>query len=203
MKLRDLRSHDDKARAGNAGSSLKVQTAQVLAQRDVIAWLEAERTRLAPAPDLEVRALVPPVGDRVVQQIGQPELPVLELRLHGHQLLLRGRQLLGELLAPGQQRRHVRTFAFRHADGLRVRIALGPQAVRLDLPGLAPVFQRFQALHVEGEPAPRQIARDALRIGTQQLRIDHRKHPLEKSETLIPARAPAAWTARAPAPRQS
>ncbi len=113
-----------------------------------------------------------------MQQVRDAELPLLQLRLHRDQLLFRARQIAGELLAFGDQRRHiaaVATLSLRHADSLGIGIALGAQSVGLDLHRLALLLQSSQRLHIEHEAAARQIAGDGFRIGTQQLWIDHRE----------------------------
>src|SRR2546423_7444164 len=69
VQARELRAHHDEAAACDARRGLEIQPRKPLTELHVIARLERELARLAPAAHLEVGALVAPVGDRGVQQI--------------------------------------------------------------------------------------------------------------------------------------
>ncbi len=80
MQVRDLcRACTTKRAPEMRPAASKSSPPQVLAELDVIARLEAERARLAPAAHLDVRTLVAAVRHRFVQQVRQSELPALEL----------------------------------------------------------------------------------------------------------------------------
>ena len=172
VQARHLRAHHHEAGARDARRGLEVEPREPLADLHVIARLEREVARFAPAPHLEVGALVVPVGDRGVQQIRQPELPLFELGLHGSKRRFRRAEARSESLAFGDQRAHVLAAPFSHADRLGVDVALGAQPIHLHLPGLALLLQGPERRDVERIAAPREIARHGLRIGAQQLRID-------------------------------
>src|SRR6185503_16879056 len=133
MQVRNLRAHHDEPRAGHANGGLEIQSAQTLAELDVVARLEGKRARLSPAPYFDVRALVLAVRHGVMQQVGNAELPLLQFGLYRDQLLFRDCEVEGELLALCNQRGDIATFGLRHADSLGIRIALRAQPIGLDL----------------------------------------------------------------------
>ena len=89
MQPRELRTHHHEARAGNAARRFEIQSAERFAQLDVIPRLEVELARLAPAAHFDVGLLIAPFRHRLVQQVRQAHLPLIELRLHFGELLVR------------------------------------------------------------------------------------------------------------------
>ena len=65
---------------------------ELLAELDVIARLEVEMARLAPATQLDVRGLVASVRHALVQHVRQAEHQLVELRLHLGELSFRLRR---------------------------------------------------------------------------------------------------------------
>ena len=171
--MRDLVAQHHEARPGDARRGREINAAQALAHLDVIARLEGEAARLAPVAHLKIGTLVGTLRHRGMQQIGKPELPLLQLLLYGAELRLRLGERDGEALALGDECAGLLAAPLGHADRLGVGVALSAQAVQFHRPGLALFLQRPQGRHIELEAAARQIARYAFRVGAQQLRIDH------------------------------
>src|SRR5580698_6901056 len=139
----------------------------------MVARLERELARTAPTPHLDVGAVVAPVRNRIVQQIGQPELHGLELTLDRIQCRIDVLELTGQRLAARHQRCGILAPTLRHSHSLRIAVALGANPVRLHLPALTLLLERAHGAHVECDTAAREVARDAWQVAAKQLRIDH------------------------------
>jgi hypothetical protein len=70
------------------------------------------------------------------------------------------RERLRQLFGARQQRACVLALAFRHTDGLGIRIALCAHAVGFDLRRFAQLFEARVGGDVEREPAPREVGGD-------------------------------------------
>jgi len=134
-------NYHHEARAGDATGGFEIQQAERLADVDVIAWRKTELARLPMARHFDVGALVGPVRHRLVQQVRHLELPAVQVRLHGTQLLLGVRQAGGQRLTLLQQRRDILTASARLTDRLGLAVARRAQAIGLDLPVAALLLQ--------------------------------------------------------------
>src|SRR5215469_5421568 len=141
MQSRHLAAHHYEARPGDTRGGLEVEPAEPLADLHVITYGKVEPARLTPARHLAVGALIVAVGHRLVQQVGEPQLPLLELALHALELALRARELRCEILAARYEDGYVRSAGLGHPDRLGVGIALGAQPVYFHRPGLALFLQ--------------------------------------------------------------
>src|SRR4029077_19259692 len=130
--------------------------------------------RLAPARELPVGAVVAALGHGLMQQIWGAEVPLLELALHALELALGACELRGEAFAACDESGQVLATRFRLTDCPCLRIALGAQPVDLHRPGLTLLLQCPERAYIEHKAASREVARHGVRIGAQQLRIDHR-----------------------------
>ena len=102
-----------------------------------------------------------------MQEIRQLELPLFESSLHLRELALGARKIAGKRVPFADQLRDILTAPFCHPHGFGMRIALGTQAIRLDLPMLALVLELLERGDIQHEPTPREIARNALQIGAE------------------------------------
>ena len=180
VQTRDLRAHAPRSAPRRcAPRPSKSSAAQVLAQVDVIARLEGEAARLAPAAHLEVGALVPPSGTESCSRLGSPSCHCSSSSWTARSSRLR----LGERavrLSPLAMRAATsspRPLAMPTALALALRSARRRSS--LHLPGLALVLRRLQRRHIKLEAAAREVARHAFRVGAQQLRIDHVVQPFD------------------------
>ncbi len=151
----------------------EVQAAERFAERDVILRREVERAGLAPATHFDVRGFVAAFRHGLVEQVRQARDERVDFGLDVGELLVHRREIARELVALRDQRRDVFAAALGHADRLRVRVALGTQLVVLHLGDLALVVERLERVDVEGEAAPREIARDGFGVGAEELYVDH------------------------------
>jgi hypothetical protein len=165
-------------RAGNLAGSSEVHELELLAEIDMIARLEFETARLAPATHFDVRRLVAPFRDARMQHVRNDESQVVPLLLRLHELRFRFGELGAERLVLLQERRDVLSLRLRFADALGVKIALVAQLVGTDLPFLARLFEPGETSDIERETAAREVGRDAGRVGTKQLGIEHGKKQL-------------------------
>src|SRR5829696_8526436 len=108
----------------------------------------------------------------MMQKIRQLGLPLFEPRLHLRERLLGARKIAGERVPFADERRNILTATFCHSHGFGVRVTLGAQAVHLDLPMLALVFELLELSDIQHESTPCEVARNAWQIGAEQFWID-------------------------------
>ena len=173
MQARDAALQHDEACAGDAPGGLEVDEPELLADRDVIERRETEFARAAPAAQFDVRGLVAPVRDALVQGVGQAEYDLVEFRLHCGLLRLQCLEPARECLALRYQRRDVLALSLGLADCFRMRITRPSNFVGRDLGRLAPLLERAEPGDVEHEPSPREVSGDGVGIATEKLGVEH------------------------------
>ena len=196
MQPRHGAAHHGEAGPGDPRRRLEVEPAELLAERDMVQRREVQLPRLSPAAKLDVGRLVPALGHRLMEQVGDAQQQRVERRLLRRQPLVGALELVAERLHFRQQRGEVLPLRLGPADRLRAGIALVAQAVDLDLQGLAALLQRNEGLLVEGEATPGQVGHHRVEIAAQQPCIQHclspavSDHAIHCLPTLIPAQAP-------------
>ncbi len=163
----------DKARAGQTRSALEVDAAQRLTDLDMVTRFEIQLRRLAGALDLDIVLLARTVGHGLGRDVRQIEYQMVERGTDLLQFGLTLPQLLGDCGHLRLQRLDVLTGGLGLADRLRASVAQIAQFFDTRLDRFASRLQRRELLHIEVIAAPRQAARDALEIVSQQLGIEH------------------------------
>jgi len=186
MQARERAVHHGEACARDAPGGLEVEPAARRAEGDVVLRLEVERARCSDASHLDVRGLVAPLGDGRMQQVRYSEQQRVHLTLHGRQLRVDACNVGCKRFAPRDERRDVLAATLGLADRLRVRVALGAQAVGFDLRGASPLVERAQRRHVEAETAAGEVLRHGLGIGAKELGIEHVGTPPQAPITRKP-----------------
>ena len=108
-----------------------------------------------------------------MRDVGHVHQEVVEPLLHLIELRLQGLQLVGLGIDLGHQLRGVFLLGFERADLFRQRVAPGLQVLRFRLYGFAFRFQRRKLRRVQHEAAIGQPRSDCLHIGSQCLYVKH------------------------------
>ncbi len=106
-----------------------------------------------------------------MQQVGQAELQLLQLPLHGVEVRLGRSEVGAEMLDLGEQRGDVGALRLRLADGLRLDVALVAQLLDAELQVAPALLQREIGGRVEHESAPSQVGLHTFRLRSQQAGI--------------------------------
>ena len=96
----------------------------------------------------------------------------LRLRLRSSSLL-QAFEPSRQRLALGQQRRDVLALRLGLPNRLRVRVTRGAHLVRRDLRRLAALLERAEVGRGRARTTPREVARNALRVGPEQAGVEH------------------------------
>ena len=166
--------HDGEARAGNLRGGFEIEAAELFAELDVILRREVELARLAPAAHFLVRRLVAAFGHGLVQQVGQAELPGVELGLHAGDGRVAGRELAASVLR--------RASAARSASSplplaMPTALALALRSARTRSDSTCAALRRsssaLNAATSSVEPAAREIGGDGGGIGAKLFGVEH------------------------------
>ncbi len=174
MQPRHVIAQHDEAAAGDAGAGFEINAAsQTLAYVHVVARREVEAARRAPAAHFKVGILVRTIGHAFLQQLGRCRASwsssacaplIAASAATSCSPSASPCAISGATSSP---------LALGHADLLRIGIAFGAQAIRLDLRGLAALFQRSESRHVQLEATTGQVRSHFGGCTAQQFRIDH------------------------------
>ena len=189
MQSRQIALENGEAAAGDFRRGGEIEHAETLADRLMVARLEAELARLADAPDLGVGGLVGAFGHVVVQQVRNAVQQAIERERNLLEALLPCRQLVAELADLAAQRLDVLAGRLGLADRLRFVIAGLPARFDLDLQRLALGLEGVECGPVEGETPPREIRSHGIDVLPQELEIQHADRSGEHE--LLDAPAPA------------
>ena len=145
VQARQRSGHQRKPGAGDLAGRFEIEHPERFAEVGVVLGVEIKLSRLAPAADFDVAALVFAVRHAVVRQVGETESDLDDPRLDRGQLRLGRLQLVTEISHGGHQRRGVFTLGLGLTDGLGFTVALRLQLLRRRLNGLALFLQRSDA----------------------------------------------------------
>ncbi|MDT4862019.1 hypothetical protein FQZ97_966500 [compost metagenome] len=173
MQASNRPAQQGETRTGQLGGGFEIQPAVLFAQADVILDGEIEGLRRTPAAHFDVAVFIVTDRHRLMRQVGQVQQQAVQLELNGIQLLLALLQLVAHAIDIRQQRCYVFAALLGLADGLGAAVALGLQLFGVGLHGLALVFQRLEARHIQLKAAGGKTLSHIVELAAHQFGVEH------------------------------
>ncbi|CCJ83722.1 hypothetical protein BN133_99 [Cronobacter dublinensis 582] len=169
----NLPFHHDKTGAGQLNGAREIKPAMHFTEGDMIAHVEIELTRRAPAAHFHVVAVIFTVRHFIVRQVRDSQRDIADFRQQRIELIFRCIEFFAKLVHFQTKRLDILPTRFRLADGFRSRVTFSLQIFSFYLQNFTTLFKSDQLIYIQLKAPACQFFCDCVWLGTQQIGIEH------------------------------